>query len=68
MSNVPILTQYFLDNKHEKEINETNPLGTKGNLALAYADLVKEMWSGQKSYTTPRAFKVQQLRHKLFFN
>jgi hypothetical protein len=56
MSNVPLLTENFSNNKHESEINRTNPLGTKGDLVLAYADLINEIWSGHNTYTTPRKF------------
>ena len=58
MSNVPLLTEYFVTNKYKSEINQVNPLGQKGELAIAYAELAKEMWSGQSSYTSPRQLKL----------
>ncbi len=58
MSNVPLLTEYFTSNKYASEINKVNPLGQNGELAVAYADLVKEMWDGKNSYTSPRHLKV----------
>jgi ubiquitin carboxyl-terminal hydrolase 4/11/15 len=61
MSNVPLLTDYFKSGKYLKEINKDNPLGRKGELALAYAELVNEIWNGNNSYTTPRQFKVRQI-------
>ena len=62
MSNVPLLTDYFRDKTYKKEINTINPLGRKGEIAEAYADLVNEMWSGQNSYTIPRNFKLNLSR------
>jgi ubiquitin carboxyl-terminal hydrolase 4/11/15 len=61
MSNVPLLTDYFKSGRHLKELNKENPLGRKGELALAYAELVNEIWSGNNSYTTPRQFKVKPI-------
>ena len=58
MSNVPLLADYFNDDSYKKEINLVNPLGRKGDFAEAYAELIKEMWSGDNSYTIPRNFKV----------
>jgi ubiquitin C-terminal hydrolase len=58
MSNVSPLTEYFLSNKYLNELNRTNPLGQNGELATAWADLIKEMWNGQNTYTSPRQLKV----------
>lgn len=30
----------------------------KGEIAKAYAELIKQLWSGKYSYVTPRPFKV----------
>lgn len=35
-----------------------NPLGMKGEIARAYAELIKQLWTGKYSYVTPRPFKV----------
>ena len=58
LSNIPPLTEYFLKDKYKEELNEDNPLGMKGEIAKAFADLAKQLWSGKFSYVTPRAFKV----------
>ncbi|KAL3853771.1 hypothetical protein ACJMK2_017284 [Sinanodonta woodiana] len=57
MSNVPLLTQYFLKRNWIEEINENNPLGMHGEIARSYAELIQMMWSGKHSYTAPRNFK-----------
>uniref|UniRef100_H3BAQ6 Ubiquitin carboxyl-terminal hydrolase 4 n=1 Tax=Latimeria chalumnae TaxID=7897 RepID=H3BAQ6_LATCH len=59
LSNTPPLTEYFLEDEYEAEINRENPLGMKGEIAEAYAELVKQMWSGRNSYVAPRMFKTQ---------
>ncbi|XP_033968378.1 ubiquitin carboxyl-terminal hydrolase 15-like isoform X5 [Pseudochaenichthys georgianus] len=59
LSNIPPLTEYFLKDKFTEELNEDNPLGMKGEIAKAYADLIKQLWSGKFSYVTPRPFKTQ---------
>ncbi|KAK1161467.1 ubiquitin carboxyl-terminal hydrolase 4-like [Acipenser oxyrinchus oxyrinchus] len=59
MSNAAPLTEYFLQDEYEAEINRENPLGMRGEIAEAYADLVKQMWSGRCSYVAPRTFKTQ---------
>lgn len=45
--------QYLLD------INATNPLGSHGELAEEFADLLKTMWNGENSVIAPRDFKFK---------
>ncbi|EMP31928.1 Ubiquitin carboxyl-terminal hydrolase 15 [Chelonia mydas] len=59
LSNTPPLTEYFLNDKYQDELNFDNPLGMRGEIAKAYAELIKQIWSGKYSYVTPRAFKTQ---------
>ncbi|XP_073695280.1 ubiquitin carboxyl-terminal hydrolase 15-like isoform X3 [Garra rufa] len=59
LSNIPPLTDFFLKDKYQDELNEDNPLGMKGEIAKAYAELIKQLWSGKYSYVTPRPFKTQ---------
>ena len=58
LSNTPPLTDYFLEDKYEAEINQNNPLGMRGEIAEAYAELIKQIWSGRHSHVAPRMFKV----------
>lgn len=55
---MPQLTEYFLNNRYLEELNFRNPLGMKGELAEAYADLVKQTWSGYHRSIVPNVFKV----------
>jgi ubiquitin carboxyl-terminal hydrolase 4/11/15 len=57
MLNMKELTEYFLENKFLKEINEINPLGTKGKLVKKYASLAKNVWYGTQSVYSPWALK-----------
>ena len=57
LSHTASLTDYFLENHHLNEINKTNPLGTKGELAIAFGKLLRELWSSS-SVVRPRAFKA----------
>lgn len=58
LSNTAPLTDYFLQDEYEAEINRDNPLGMKGEIAEAYAELIKQMWSGRDAHVAPRMFKV----------
>lgn len=59
LSNTPPLTEYFLRNAYVDELNFTNPLGMKGEIAEAYADIIKQMWSGRHYSVVPRVFKTK---------
>lgn len=53
------LTDYFLGYDYRSEINKDNFLGTGGKLVVAYADLMKQMWLGNRSVVHPVDFKKQ---------
>lgn len=57
LNHIKPLTQYFLDGIFVKEINRNNPLGSGGRVARAYAELLKEIWSGNYSALAPRLLK-----------
>ena len=58
MSNVPQLTDYMLGSQWEKELNKKNPLGMRGEIAISYNELIRDIWAGLRSHTVPRNFKV----------
>ena len=41
MSNTRQITEFFMTNKFMTHVNYKNPLGTKGNLVFAYAELIR---------------------------
>ncbi|CAG9330049.1 unnamed protein product [Blepharisma stoltei] len=51
------LTTFFLSNSYLKDINKVNPLGTKGKLATAYAELLENLWNAASSSYAPWKFK-----------
>jgi ubiquitin C-terminal hydrolase len=57
LSNVSDLTEYILKNDVTDILNTTNDLGTHGKLALAYANLIKKMWSGEQTIAEGSAVK-----------
>ncbi|PAA88514.1 hypothetical protein BOX15_Mlig007643g1 [Macrostomum lignano] len=57
LSNVQMLTDYFLSNKWKSELNTDNPLGMRGEVAAGYGRLISDMWSGRYSSISPRQFK-----------
>lgn len=59
LSQTPELTEFFVSGEYEKELNVDNPIGTGGELAKAYADLVRRMWQGNVSSVSPRLFKAK---------
>lgn len=52
----PKVVDYFLGD-YRKEINSTNPLGMQGELALAFGELSRKLWSPGTNPIVPRAFK-----------
>lgn len=43
LSNTQDMTSFFLEGKWKVDLNETNPLGTKGKLAASYCK-VRHLW------------------------
>ncbi|KAK9289719.1 hypothetical protein L1049_007878 [Liquidambar formosana] len=54
----PKLVDYFLGD-YGKEINYENPLGMKGELALAFGDLLRKLWAPGAMPVAPRVFKLK---------
>ncbi|CAI0408919.1 unnamed protein product [Linum tenue] len=52
----PPLVDYFLQD-YTAEINKENPLGMHGELALAFGELLRKLWSSGRTTIAPRAFK-----------
>eukprot|EP00850_Spirogloea_muscicola_P003312 SM000013S26481 [mRNA] locus=s13:674209:679222:+ [translate_table: standard] len=57
----PQLVDFFLGD-YSKQINKANPLGMEGELALAFGELLRKLWSPGKAPIAPRAFKTKLAR------
>jgi len=44
--------------EYEKDINTVNPLGMKGALAAAFAQMITDLWSGTYQSFAPTKIKV----------
>merc|ERR1719330_2198165 len=64
------LTAYFLKGRFEEEVNFTNPLGCKGELAKAFAELQRSLWQQEQNIYDPRALhqKLMEFAPHLFEN
>ncbi|XP_055373307.1 ubiquitin carboxyl-terminal hydrolase 32 isoform X2 [Condylostylus longicornis] len=51
--NTAPLSMYFKKNMHVYELNTANKLGTKGQLATRYAELLKEIWTSTTRSVAP---------------
>jgi len=59
LSNTIPLLDYFVGYDYQSEINSENFLGSKGKLVKAYAEMMKELWLGNKTIVNPSVFKYQ---------
>ncbi|KAE8725341.1 Ubiquitin carboxyl-terminal hydrolase 9 [Hibiscus syriacus] len=57
----PPLVKYFLKD-YSDEINTQNPLGMHGELALAFGELLRKLWSSGQTSIAPRVFKGKLAR------
>ena len=53
LSNTEPLAKYFVFECYVNHINKRNPLGTGGRLAMAFSELVSEIYAGETSYVAP---------------
>lgn len=59
LSHLEPLAGYFLSGSFEEELNRSNPLGSKGKLAEAFADLQRSLWLTNESHHDPQAMHRQ---------
>ncbi|KAL7580968.1 hypothetical protein ACA910_005782 [Epithemia clementina (nom. ined.)] len=57
LNHMEVITQYFMRDAYISDLNRQNPLGSGGNVAMAYGSLIKKMWSGEYSVLAPRSLK-----------
>ncbi|XP_041972370.1 ubiquitin carboxyl-terminal hydrolase 32 isoform X2 [Aricia agestis] len=61
--NTEALTRYFNSGMQYYEVNTTNPLGTKGELALRFGELCNEVWTGSARSVAPLRVRACVTRH-----
>ncbi|GMH07350.1 hypothetical protein Nepgr_009190 [Nepenthes gracilis] len=61
LAHTPKIVDYFLGD-FSREINHDNPLGMDGEIALAFGDLIKKLWTPGTSTVAPRLFKSKLTR------
>jgi ubiquitin carboxyl-terminal hydrolase 4/11/15 len=61
LAHTPPIVEYFLQD-YSDDINRDNPLGMCGELAIAFGDLLKKLWSSGRNAVAPRAFKTKLAR------
>lgn len=58
LCNTPHLAEYFHKNYYQGDINRSNLLGHKGEVAEEFGIVMKALWTGQYKYISPRDFKT----------
>lgn len=61
--NTQPLAQYFQREMHRFELNATNKLGTRGQLAMRYAELLKEVWTATTRSVAPLKLRFCVNKH-----
>ena len=57
------LQRYFLTGDYDRDLNKDNPLGTGGELATQFAQLLGELWNQRQAVVYPRNFKYTLGQH-----
>lgn len=55
---VNLLADMSSDGRWKSAVNMVNPMGTKGALAQAFANILRDMWQGEMPSLTPLPFRV----------
>uniref|UniRef100_A0A1I7ZCM3 Ubiquitin carboxyl-terminal hydrolase 48 n=1 Tax=Steinernema glaseri TaxID=37863 RepID=A0A1I7ZCM3_9BILA len=53
LSNIPKLTQFFLEKQHINHLNKAAATSTKISVAVEYGNLISELWNGKKRSLAP---------------
>ncbi|XP_071942708.1 ubiquitin carboxyl-terminal hydrolase 8-like [Antedon mediterranea] len=68
LSNTKYLTDYFVGNIYQGDINRQNVLGRKGEVAEDYAVVIRALWSGQYRAVSPRDLSNTVIKYVPQFN
>ncbi|KAJ7311039.1 hypothetical protein JRQ81_006636 [Phrynocephalus forsythii] len=58
LCNAPHLADYFNRSYYQDDINRSNILGHKGEVAEEFGIIMKALWTGQYRYISPKDFKM----------
>lgn len=58
LCNTPAMAEYFNNNYYMDDINRSNILGHKGEVAEEFGVIMKALWAGLYKYISPRDFKI----------
>ncbi|VVB11856.1 unnamed protein product [Arabis nemorensis] len=61
LAHTPPIVEYFLQD-YSNDINTENPLGMRGELATAFGELLRKLWSSGQNTVVPRSFKAKLAR------
>ena len=67
VANTEPLAKYFIFECYINHINERNSLGTRGRLAIAFADLLNDLYVGDSPYVAPWDVKNMIARRAIQF-
>ncbi|KAI0832093.1 cysteine proteinase [Trametes gibbosa] len=56
-------SRFFTDGRWKNAVNMMNPMGTKGNLANAFANILRDMWQGENGTLSPVPFRRSLCNH-----
>ena len=57
IANLPLLRSFLLSGQFRKDVNTDNPLGTGGEVLVAFSNLMTKMYSSDFSYYAPKKFR-----------
>jgi hypothetical protein len=52
LAHIDVLRHYFLSNEYLRHLNKSNPLGTGGEMATEFANLLKQMWDDKTTLSS----------------
>ncbi len=68
LSNTSEIRDYFIEGRYLADINQSNPLGFKGELAKCFCQILRKLWSGEYDYFQPRKLKTIIARRSSHFS
>lgn len=63
LAHIDILREYFLSNQYLKDLNKKNQLGTGGEMATEFANLLKQMWDDKSAVKSGNGYDSTAYRY-----